>query len=75
VEAVRRAPSVGEQEEPDASLRDEQRLREDERVRDERSGSALAPVGDEPNEGRPGADDDHRDPERDVQADHRAHPR
>jgi hypothetical protein len=59
------------------SRRSDSRLCDEASARDERFETSapvpLAPVGDEPDDGSSRADDDHRDPERDVQAHHRAH--
>jgi hypothetical protein len=52
VQLVGRAPIAGEEQEPESDLRDEQRLRERERVRHELSGAPATPVDDAAEEGR-----------------------
>ncbi len=74
MELLGRATSVGQEQQPHGGLRDQQRLREDEGVRDERAARPGAPVRHEGDKSGCDAHDDHRHPERDVQSDHRGHP-
>ena len=72
VQLVGGTPVVGEQQEPDRDLRDEQRLREREQMRRHRSRAAAAPVEVPARERRAGAHGDHRDAEPWMQRRHAA---